>query len=200
MTKLKNTNQNPQFQKTNVRRLCLFKNFLKNLLMINYSDLKDDTIENTIISLMKNSPKFQMDTDLGGILISLLVGGKNFSIPHKKKPFLTQVIEKRISASHTFSTSDFRLILFLASVSETPGCAILYLWYIQYWCYSNKIKEIDLDIFCNRIFPNGFLSQKNLQKIWDNQKVINAPKFSSDNLVDYNFCGNSIHILTVPTA
>ncbi len=141
-----------------------------------------------------------MDTEVGGILIQLMLAGKNFTIPQKEKPFLFQVIEKRITACQTFSTSDFRLILFLATISETPGSAILYLWYIQYWCFSNSVKEIDLDIFCSKIFPNGFLSKTKLQQIWDVQKVVNHPIGTSDNLVDYNSCANSIHFLTVPTA
>ena len=163
--------------------------------MIQYSDLHSDSIEKLIIPQIENSPKIPMDKEISEILISLMLAGNKFSIVEKDKPFLVKVIEKRIDACQTFLISDFRLILFLATISEMPGNAILYLWYIQNWCFKNKIGKIDLDIFCSKIFPDGFLSANQLKIIWNNQKVLNRPIGTYDNLVDYNSCADSIRFL-----
>ena len=168
--------------------------------MINFSSLNKESIEKIICSQITQAVKNPMSKFEQEILVSLLLANKNFKIPQKEKPFLFQLIEKRINACHTFSTDDERVILFLVSVCQSPGSAILYLWFIQFWCHFNRIKVIDLDIFCGKIFPNGFPSTECVNAIWDSQKLINVPKMGSDNLVDYNYCGDSIHFVTVPTA
>ena len=168
--------------------------------MINFSSLSKESIEMIICPQFTKAVKNPMSEFEQEILISLMLANKKFKISRKEKPFLFQLIEKIINACHTFSTDDERLILFLASICQSLGSAILYLWYIQFWCHCNKLKVIDLDIFCGKIFPNGFPSKECVNAIWDSQKLINVPKMGSDNLVDYNYCGDSIHFVTVPTA
>lgn len=146
---------------------------------------------------LKSHEMSEEDTEL---LIMLLMKEKinptNTPIAEKDKPFLYQVIEKRIDACFTFEITDARLILFLCAIAKSPGTAIMYLAYLQYWCKKNDVKEIDLEKFAE-IFPNGFPCEEDLQKIWDEQKVsrrtpegVRIP--GSDNLLDYQTAYKSI--------
>lgn len=104
---------------------------------------------------------------------------------------LFQIIVTRLEYGFTFEIKDDFLIMLLVLIAETPGRAILYLWYLQYYCFTNKIKKIDLEYFCDEIFCNGFPTNELLDRIWDEQKV-NAEEFGRDNLVDYIEAGKSI--------
>ncbi len=127
------------------------------------------------------------------ILMRLLMTKELGDVPENKKPFLVKVIEGRLKTSLSFSINDSRLILFIAIISQTPGTAIMYLTYLQYWCKRNQTKEIDLEKFCE-IFPMGFPDKKDLLKIWDGQKVLRG-EGGSDNLLDYQSAMLSIHFL-----
>jgi len=154
-------------------------------------------IENIVCKAIEKCDRVEMDKDLFETFIMLIMAkDKKFEIPEKEKPFIYQVIEKRIKHCYTFKTNDPRLIMFLSALAVKPGTAILYLWYLQYWCKKNSVKEIDLDIFGTRIFPLGFPSEETMHKIWDSQKVNrDSATGGSDNLVDYNDAGSSLHFM-----
>ena len=147
-------------------------------------------IEKNVSEKMAQLQTVPMNEEMSGLLISLMFMKKDFEMPEDKKPFLYAVIEKRVEHCFTFKITDARLILLLAIVSVNPGTAVMYLWYLQYWCFKNNVKEIDLDVVCGRIFPMGFFKEKDLEEIWDEQKV--KSDGGSDNLVDYASAGTSI--------
>jgi len=61
---------------------------------------------------------------------------------------LYQIIQKRIEFCFTFKINDVRLLLLICSISNVPGRAILYLWYLQYWSFKNNVEEITfLDLY-----------------------------------------------------
>ena len=134
-----------------------------------------------------------MSNEIKEVLMQLLMAKEIRELPEQKKPFLIKVIEGRLKTSFSFSIKDRRLILFIATISQTPGTAIMYLTYLQYWCKKNETEEIDLDEF-RKIFTMGFPSKKDLEKIWDGQKVLRE-KEGSDNLLDYQSAMLSIHFL-----
>lgn len=114
-------------------------------------------------------------------------------IPDEGKPFIYQMLEKRIQHCFTFKVEDPRLILFLAMITETPGTAVMYLAFIQYWCKQTGVQMLDLETFCERIFPMGFPSEDDLHKLWDEQKVKREKgNGGSDNLLDYATAYKSI--------
>lgn len=140
---------------------------------------------------IEKARKHELDKELTEFLILLYTkqdGPIIDSIPPDEVPFLINVILKRIKGCYTFTCNDHRVILFLASAAETPGTAVMFLWYIQYWCFTNKVKEINLELLAMRIFPYGFPSKTDLQTIWAGQKTSEGK-----NLVDINLAGNSIH-------
>lgn len=123
--------------------------------------------------------------------LAQLLARKEFKMPPSQKPFLMQVIEKRIKHCFTYSIKDEKLTFFLAIISERVGIAIVYLWYLQFWCFKNDVREITIDIFCTQIFPKGFPHIDDIHGIWDAQKVAREGT-SSDNLLDYAKAGESI--------
>lgn len=149
-------------------------------------------IETHLCEKMNSLKRVRMDDDLAMTLAQLLLVPKNkLEVPQKEKPFLYQLIEKRVEHCFTFRIDDDRLIIFIAALSVSAGTAVMYLWYLQWWCFRNSVEVIDLNIFCQKIFPMGFFSESDLQNIWDGQKVCRE-YLASDNLVDYALAGESI--------
>lgn len=137
------------------------------------------------IKSLRTFPMSENDTEI--LCMLLMSNNRNPVIPQEQKPFLYQLIEKRLEVVLKFKINDSRLILFLMQVTETPGKAVMMLWYLQWWCHTKNMTELDLDTFCRDIFPMGFPSDEDLSKVWNEQKIIGA-----GNLVDYTSAGQSI--------
>ena len=163
--------------------------------MLDYSITNDPgAIEREICEKMEALPIEGMSNRLFNLLVYLHLINEDFNISKKDKQFLQLIIEKKLETTLTLKINDTRLILLLCELSKTPGIAMLYLWYLQYWAFKNKMQELDLIIFCQDIFNNGFFKQSDLDKIWDHQKL-SLPVVGDirpDNLVDYHSSGLSI--------
>jgi hypothetical protein len=157
---------------------------------------KDSTaIEILFCEEFKKLKQQPLSVDGMSLLISLCLNKDSaVVIPEKEKPFLIKLIESRIKNCFTFTYKDIRFILFIAYLTESPGKAVMFLWYIQYWAFKNNKREITLELLCSEIIPNGFYSDEDLNKLWGSQKVItpNDGGFDSDNLLDYSDAGMSI--------
>lgn len=163
--------------------------------MLEYEVVKQpDAIEKYFCKPFDELKRHEMDVESFMMLSRLLLIPKNATFSHDDKPFLIKVIEKRIPACFTFKTNDERLILFLAYIAESPGSAVMYLTYIQYWCKQKNIKEMDLDIFC-KIFPEGFPSKEDLHILWEKTKIARDGSMGTGNLVDYQSAIKSIQFL-----
>lgn len=161
--------------------------------MIKFSETTDPTIiEREVCKKMHSLRRENMDNELTETLMRIYLA-KGLNIPDKEKPFLFQVIEKRLQYCFTAKIECQRLILFLCALTESPGSAIMYLWYLQYWCFINDVQELNLELFCEKIFPMGFFPKSELSKLWDHQKVLlSGDERGPDNLVDYSSAGMSI--------
>lgn len=100
------------------------------------------------------------------------------------KNFLPQVIKKRIAACVKYIMDDKGICL-LSYVAQSPGNAVMLIYYLAYWGRVHNKKEINFYTMCMDIFPTGFPSQEDLTVIWDKQKVKTGGMHGSDNLVDY---------------
>lgn len=164
----------------------------------NTEALNPSAIEINVCKKIEICPKEQLNDENNGFLIQLLFASRSRSfpkiseIPEKEKPFLYKVIEKRVNACCNYKINDVALILFLDLISENPAVAVMYCWYLQYWAKKNNVKEIDLHIFCEKIFPMGFPSKTQWSTIWDSQKIQRENNAGSDNLVDYATAGKSL--------
>jgi hypothetical protein len=119
---------------------------------------------------------------------------KNAKLKQEDKPFLFQLMDKRIEHCFTFKVIDERVLLALSIWAESAGNAVMYLWYIQGWCFKNNVREVDFETLGMKIFPMGIFTQKDLKSVWDNQKV-QTKGMESDNLIDYAVAGLSIQFL-----
>jgi hypothetical protein len=156
-----------------------------------------DAIEKRFCVKFEKLEQKKMDGEISDILISLvLMKQKSIfqDIPSNEVPHLCLIINKKISSQFSYTVSDDRVVLFIALLTENPGLAIMYLWYLQYYCKKKNIQDVDLTIFARDIFPRGFPSKKDLEKLWDKQKIDNANEGFSDNLLDYRSAGQSIQI------
>ena len=136
---------------------------------------------------MESARMHPMTPELTEWMFKLLMGGVS-EIPEAQNPFLYKVIEKRVQVVFSYTLSP-DLIVFLMMLAQSPGTAIMYLWYLQYQSKKTRQTHFTLQNFCE-IFPVGFPSSKDMQKIWDAQKT---PMIAgSDNLVDNVAAGESL--------
>jgi hypothetical protein len=157
---------------------------------------KENAIEEIIYDYLDNRKISEMTKEQTELYLQIAMIPKNIALKKEEKPFLFQLMEKRIEHCFTFKVTDERILLALCTWIDSAGNSILYLWYIQGWCFKNNIKELDFDTFSMKIFPFGIFSKENLSTVWDSQKVEHT-YLDSDNLVDYALAGSSIQFATI---
>lgn len=152
---------------------------------------QDNAVVEYFCKAFEKAPRYPMNEEDAKTLMQLLMSKGKIEMPEDKKPFLVKVIDARDKGCFTYKMDDIRVQLFIAMIAESPGTAVMYLTYIQYWCKKHFCKQVDLEIFCE-IFPMGFPSKDDLQKIWDGQRVRRSGASGSDNLLDYQSAMGSI--------
>jgi len=150
--------------------------------MIKEAEIKENSIENVFCEKFSKLQQHPMDFVHTKLLASILINSlKNIKLEEEEKPFLFKLIEKRLSVLYDYNlTND--VILWLSYLSANPAIAVMYLTYLQYWSAKNNIDTIDIDQFCH-IFPDGYPSNDDLHKLWDEQKILDNKTFQ-DNLLD----------------
>jgi len=152
--------------------------------------LSHSSIEDLFYKPLKEKQKEPMDSELSEIFVRLALA-KVLNIPNEEKPFLYQLIEKRLEHVFTFKMTDPKAILLICAVSESAGNAVMYLWYLQGWCKENNVRELDFELISKKVFPFGFFPKSTLQAAWDAQKVKIKDSFT-DNLLDYTVFGKTL--------
>lgn len=155
---------------------------------------RENAIEEVIYDFLKDCDRVEMSDESTEMFLKIGMMPKDMKLQTENKPYIFQIIEKRIQYCFTFKVTDERVLLAITLWAESAGVAIIYLWYIQGWCFKNNVKEVDFDTLGIRIFPTGILSEKDLRLVWENQKVEKSG-MESDNLIDYNISGSSIQFL-----
>ena len=155
---------------------------------------RENGIEEVVYDFLKDCELVAMSEEITQIYAQIAMMPKDVKLPNSNKPHVFQIMEKRLPHSFTFKISDERVLLVITLLSESAGNAIIYLWYIQAWCFKNNIREVDFETFGLMIFPTGVFSEKDLKSVWENQKVERV-NMESDNLVDYPVSGMSIQFL-----
>jgi hypothetical protein len=150
-----------------------------------------NSIEELFAKQFEQSTKYPMDNETSEIFVKLILSkNSQFEIPDNEKPFLYQLIEKRISVVHDYKVDD-RVLLFLSWICKSAGEAVMYCWFLQQESKKRNVELITFEIFSN-IFGSGFPSSEGLHKIWLAQKINCNSMFSSDNLLDYPKAGFSL--------
>lgn len=151
----------------------------------------------------KHIPDTQMDVEENMALFNLLkTKDRNFSCDldeidkgseiykHMKlliESFQAQVFLKRIKAFTSLKISLGALVILMHHM-KSAGKAVMYTFYLHYKFPAETIVTLETIV---DLFPMGFFSEKQLNEIWDAQKVgsddsegftcIGAP----DNMIDY---------------
>ena len=74
----------------------------------------------------------------------------------------------------------------LSTLFDSFGKVVMYGTYLAYWAKKNNKKIITIDDFCTYIFPFGVPNEKELDELWEEQKVKRPDNvICSDNLLDY---------------
>ena len=156
--------------------------------------IEKNSIEEIFCKPFHELERHEMSEDTAELLITLLLiskRGNKLNIPEEEKPFMFKLIEKRVNYVFNYEL-DQETIIFLTQLCETPGIAVMYMTYLQYWSKTNSLKEISIDDICTKIFPFGIPAKKDLEILWDNQKVNSNINGGTDNLLDYPIALQSI--------
>lgn len=155
---------------------------------------RENAIEEVVYDFLKDCTLVEMTQETTETFLMIGMMPKNAKLKQEDKPFLFQLMDKRIEHCFTFKVTDERVLLALSIWAESAGNAVIYLWYIQAWCFKNNVREVDFETLGMKIFPFGIFTQKDLKSAWDNQKV-QTKGMQSDNLLDYAVAGLSIQFL-----
>ena len=89
---------------------------------------------------------------------------------------MLQLIRGRLEALPY--TLDEKTQIMLSFITNTPGDAVMYIYYLAYKAKQRNKDIITFDDFVD-IFPMGYFSKKQLNEAWDAQKI------EGQNLLDY---------------
>lgn len=101
---------------------------------------------------------------------------------HDDMPFVAKMMMKRAEVMLTVKIDDARFVLFLAYMAETPGKAVMWITYLDWYCIQNNIEVLSFEEFIRKVIPHGYPDDTALRTVWEAQKI-NIPM--QDNLVDY---------------
>jgi hypothetical protein len=127
-------------------------------------------------------------------LIAVISKRDGLSVTNKgiEDEFLYKVIDKR--AEHINLKIDDYTKVFLMFLTKSPGTAVMFLYYLKYVVEKTKLSlnsevfslqpniEIDMERL-SVLYPLGFPTESELERLWDLQKV-SSEHNHSDNLLD----------------
>lgn len=125
---------------------------------------------------LDNSDTEGMSEEIGLLVINLLFGATISD--EARETFLFKLITKRVDAMHSYILEDEATVV-IAALCQTPGEAVIYCNYLQWWSDENDRPKITLGDLCQSIFPFGFFSHDTLYKAWEDQKLI-----TGENMLD----------------
>lgn len=112
----------------------------------------------------------------------------------QKASFISKIITSR--AEYAGLKMDKKTAIMLSIICQTPGEAVMYVYYLLYKAKQLGVKEIDFETLGKSIFPWGFFSEETLNLFWDEQKIKKKNTDpGTDNLLDYSNASSSLRIL-----
>jgi hypothetical protein len=165
---------------------------------ISYDKTKEEnSVELLFAKKFEALKQHPMNDDTSSIMIKLAMS--NGAIPEDDEEindnFMIKIITGRFKVLGY--TMDIRTKLMIASITGSPGAAVMYCHYLAYFCKQHNIIWLTFDDFCMKAFPWGFPSEEDLNILWDSQKVHkdSSEQPGTDNLLDYLEASKSIMAL-----
>ena len=115
------------------------------------------------LKLFFNKKQHPMSEQTTKVFMHFLMESKPEPDNKLKEFFLYQLIDKR--ASVMFKKVSWQAVAFLAYLTTNPGKAVMYLTAIR-----SKYSSLTMDSITYS-FPNGFLSNEDLDELWKAQKM-----------------------------
>lgn len=164
--------------------------------MFQEKELNDSSIQEWCEKLDK-CPRREMTKEETAMFLTCCFHEKDMPKHPELKKYLEEsgmesLIYKRVKKIHTYSM-EISVVIFLASICESPGMAVEYINFLQYQCKKLDIKHINMEIFASKIFPDGIFRKQDLMEMWDEQKVL-FKDHGLLNLLDFPSCMKSIEI------
>ena len=145
--------------------------------------MNDTTLQPTDVEekfckfLDKMDATVPLNGDQFGIFMTLLsIEDREVEELYEKIPPIGYIIKGRLESLKY--TLDKKTQLMLSFIVNTPGDAVLYIYYIAYKAKEKNKDIITFDDFVD-IFPMGYFSKKQLDEAWEVQKI------EGQNLLDY---------------
>lgn len=143
-------------------------------------------VERYFVPVFEAQQKFPMDEDTSRMLITLLFSKTGGDLPAdmmkdlREKSLAIKIMESRITALGYEADDTF--LVFMSTMIDTPGTAVMYAHYMAYRAGKAGLKRITLKFLCESCFPFGFPNDDGLQKAWDAQKSYNKEEFKDMNI------------------
>ena len=161
----------------------------------------ETAVERHFIPVFDSLQRFPMDEGSSKMMITLLFSKPNGELPpdmmkeiRGKSPGLL-ILEHRLNALGYECEDTF--LVFMCTMFDTPGAAVMYGHYIAYKAGKMKQKRVSLKFVCEHCFPFGFPNEAGLSKAWDAQKSYDKEEFKGinvhgGNLLDHALANTSI--------
>jgi len=146
--------------------------------MMTKTIIDPNAVEEKFCKLLdKMGANVPLSPDQFGLFITLLsIEDKEIEELYEKIPPMGHLIKGRLESLKY--TLDKKTQIILSFIVDTPGDAVMYIYYLAYKAKQRNKDIITFDDFVD-IFPMGYFSKKQLVKAWDAQKI------EGQNLLDY---------------
>jgi hypothetical protein len=145
---------------------------------MNDTTLQPTDVEEKFCKLLdKMDANIPLSPDQFGLFITLLsIEDRELEELYEKIPPMGHLIKGRLESLKY--TLDKKTQIILSFIVDTPGDAVMYIYYLAYKAKQRDKDIITFDDFVD-IFPMGYFSKSQLDKAWD------AQKRKGQNLLDY---------------
>jgi len=145
---------------------------------MNDTTLQPTDVEEKFCKILdKMDANIPLSPDQFGLFITLLsIEDRELEELYEKIPPMGHLIKGRLESLKY--TLDKKTQIILSFIVDTPGDAVMYIYYLAYKAKQRDKDIITFDDFVD-IFPMGYFSKSQLDKAWD------AQKRKGQNLLDY---------------
>ena len=147
--------------------------------------LQPNDVEEKFCKLLdKMGATVPLSPDQFGLFITLLsIEDREVEELYEKLPPMGYLIKGRLESLKY--TLDKKTQIILSFIVETPGDAVMYIYYLAYKAKQRNKDIITFDDFVD-IFPMGYFSKTQLDEAWDAQKI------QGQNLLDMPIASQSL--------
>ena len=126
---------------------------------LDVSERREMTQEEMVVFCAMKSNEVEVEKDKEGEFAELLNSWNGVNLIYKRLQL------------HSFTMSKAAMI-YCGLMVKSPGEAVMMVNYIQYRCFINKIKHVDMNALGTRVMPMGWFSKDVLQEFWERQKYV----------------------------